>query len=70
MNIGEKRRIYIAGILAKMVEYVISILVIGYFVSIKLNPQLSFDYSYLLLAAFFAIIIMSLGAWVTPEKED
>lgn len=70
IKLGEKRRIYIAETISKIVEFVVSILIIGYLVAAKIDPKVKLDLFYLTMAVFLAIIFMYIGVLITPEKED
>jgi hypothetical protein len=69
MIIGDQKRIYFAGVLAKITEFVVSILIIGYLISTKIDPKIKLDLWYLIFSGLIAIILMLVGILVTPDKE-
>jgi len=69
MRIAKERRRYIAGSLAKVFEFVTSVLVIGYLVAAKLDPRVSLDLTFIIGSVIFALGIIIAGVLVTPVDE-
>lgn len=66
---GRGRRIYVGNLLARIVEFIISLYVIGYIIAASINPKISVNVVYLLLALSLAGIMLILGIIITPPDD-
>ncbi|MBI3318934.1 MAG: hypothetical protein HYZ90_07360 [Candidatus Omnitrophica bacterium] len=61
---SDSKRRYLAEICAKIVEFVISILLIGQLVTGRLSVRMIFG------AGFIAVGLILLGVWLTPDGDS
>ena len=64
MKIGNKRRTYLADALAKIAEYIVSLIILGSIVSGKIH------FWVLAFGCLAGIFFMVVGMAVLPEEED
>lgn len=70
LRISDNKREYVAKSLAKIAEFILSILVIGYLVTAKLDPKVKLDFIFIVGAMFISILILFVGVVVLPQKND
>ena len=64
----DHRREYLAGILAKVCEFIISLWIIGSIVSAKVQPEMKIGVIDLLVPALLAFALIFIGIIITPKK--
>ena len=67
---GKRRRTYIGNSLAKIVEFIVSLSVIGYIIAGKIDPKIHLDLKYVVVAGIIASVLLIIGVVITPEDDS
>jgi len=65
----DHRREYLAGILARICEFIVSLWIIGSIVSTRVQPKMKIGVIDLLVPALLAFALIFIGVIITPKKK-